>query len=249
MPEFFCHQCNTQLNSKQQWDQHLTGGKHMRAAALKLPQAVDLSAAIALSDGSYKCKFCNDFVCSGLIPLEQHVTGQKHMKNVQRATESPIQSSSSSPVKSPPLSSISVMRKVSTTETATDLSLAMVQPDGSYKCKICIDFTCTGPIPMEAHLKGKSHFKNLIRNRLVESLPFEQLNISPPNQRVDSIPNYLTVEERIEKAWKHQTICGYTYDDSFPSLSVGEKIEVLNPHFAFIGKDDPMPNFIKYLNM
>ncbi|XP_057373569.1 uncharacterized protein LOC130694513 [Daphnia carinata] len=248
MPEFFCGPCNIQLNSKFQWDQHLTGGKHMRAAALKQPQTVDLSAAIALPDGNYRCKICNDFVGSGRIPFEQHVIGQKHMKNVQRATESPIQSPSSSPLKASPLPSTPILKSVSTPETATDFSLAMVQPDGSYKCKVCVDFTCTGPIPMEAHLKGKSHLKNWNKSHLVESLPFEQLNLSSPN-RIDSIPIDSTADERVEKAWNHQTMCGYSYDECFPSLSVGEKIEVLNPHFAFIGKDDPMPNFIKYLSM
>lgn len=221
----------------------------MRAAALTQSQSVDSSAAIALPNGNYKCKTCNDFECSGFIPFEQHLIGQKHMKNIQRAKESPIQSSSSSPVKSLPLPSTPPIRKVSTPETATDASLAMVQSDGSYKCKVCVDFTCTGPIPMGDHLKGKSHLKNFNRNRPVESLPFEQLNISTPNRKIDFIPNALTVDERVDKAWRHQTICGYSYDESFPSLSVGEKIEVLNPHFAFIGKDDPMPNFIKYLSM
>ncbi|KAK4015925.1 uncharacterized protein LOC116925700 [Daphnia magna] len=249
MSEFFCGPCNIQLNSKLQWDQHLIGGKHMRAAALTQSQSVDSSAAIALPNGNYKCKTCNDFECSGFIPFEQHLIGQKHMKNIQRAKESPIQSSSSSPVKSLPLPSTPPIRKVSTPETATDASLAMVQSDGSYKCKVCVDFTCTGPIPMGDHLKGKSHLKNFNRNRPVESLPFEQLNISTPNRKIDFIPNALTVDERVDKAWRHQTICGYSYDESFPSLSVGEKIEVLNPHFAFIGKDDPMPNFIKYLSM
>lgn len=235
--------------------------------------------AVALPNGNYKCKTCNDFECSGFIPFEQHLIGQKHMKNIQRAKESPIQSSSSSPVKSLPLPSTPPIRKVSTPETATDASLAsmifsliileewivkfkffflsfslslsvlVVQSDGSYKCKVCVDFTCTGPIPMGDHLKGKSHLKNFNRNRPVESLPFEQLNISTPNRKIDFIPNALTVDERVDKAWRHQTICGYSYDESFPSLSVGEKIEVLNPHFAFIGKDDPMPNFIKYLSM
>lgn len=221
----------------------------MRAAALTQSQSVDSSAAIALPNGNYKCKTCNDFECSGFIPFEQHLRGQKHMKNIQRAKESPIQSSSSSPVKSLPLPSTPLIGKVSTPETATDASLAMVQSDGSYKCKVCVDFTCTGPIPMGDHLKGKSHLKNFNRYRLVESLPFEQLNISTPNRKIDFIPNALTVDERVDKAWRHQTICGYSYDESFPSLSVGEKIEVLNPHFAFIGKDDPMPNFIKYLSM
>ena len=43
--EFYCDPCKIQLNSKSQWDQHLTGGKHMRAVAVSQPPTVDMSAA------------------------------------------------------------------------------------------------------------------------------------------------------------------------------------------------------------
>ena len=42
----------------------------------------------------------------------------------------------------------------------------MLQPDGSYKCKVCVDFFCCGRIPMEAHLKGKPHLKNLMKKEV-----------------------------------------------------------------------------------
>jgi hypothetical protein len=45
MAEFFCAPCNIQLNSKVQWDQHVTGGKHMRAVAISQPLAIDMTAA------------------------------------------------------------------------------------------------------------------------------------------------------------------------------------------------------------
>ncbi len=101
---------------------------------------------------------------------------------------------------------------------------------------------------MQDHLNGKSHLKNL-KIFPGRKLAFEQITISAPAPKVNYRQSSLTVDERIEKAWNHQTICGYNYDDFFSNLSIERKIEELNPHFAFIGKDDPMPNFVKYLSM
>jgi hypothetical protein len=36
--------------------------------------------AVVLPDGSFKCKSCEDFVCSGRIPFEQHLVGQTFEK-------------------------------------------------------------------------------------------------------------------------------------------------------------------------
>ena len=44
MAEFYCTPCDIQLNSKSQWDQHVIGGKHMRAVKMNQSSAVDLSA-------------------------------------------------------------------------------------------------------------------------------------------------------------------------------------------------------------
>jgi hypothetical protein len=98
------------MNSKSQWDAHVIGGKHMRAVTMNQPLAVDMSAAsinsiyivcfdtsiqyvhffyiVVLPNGNFKCKSCDDFECSGHIPFEQHLTGKKHLKNVQRGKES-----------------------------------------------------------------------------------------------------------------------------------------------------------------
>jgi len=36
-------------------------------------------------DGQYKCGICGDgAIISGPLPMQQHLMGQKHMKNVQR---------------------------------------------------------------------------------------------------------------------------------------------------------------------
>ncbi len=36
---------------------------------------------VVLLDGTFKCKSCDDFACSGRIPFEQHLVGQRHLKN------------------------------------------------------------------------------------------------------------------------------------------------------------------------
>ena len=56
---------------------------------------------VALANGIFKCKICEEFKCSGNIPFEQHLAGQKHLKNVQRVKEA-TQSNPSSPARSPP---------------------------------------------------------------------------------------------------------------------------------------------------
>ncbi|XP_046638290.1 uncharacterized protein LOC124316402 [Daphnia pulicaria] len=254
MAEFYCAHCKIQMNSTSQWDAHVIGGKHMRAVTMNQPLAVDMSAAIVLPNGNFKCKSCDDFECSGHIPFEQHLTGKKHLKNVQRgkestqfntAVKSPLygQRQPTTLVHSPP-----AMKSGSLPIALADVSSALLQPDGSYKCKVCVDFTCSGPIPMQDHLNGKSHLKNL-KTFPGRKFTFEQMNISAPTPKVNYRQSSLTVDERIEKAWNHQTICGYNYDEFFSNLSIEKKIEDLNPHFAFIGKDDPMPNFVKYLSM
>ena len=96
-------------------------------------------------------------------------------------------------------------------------------------------------------MKGKTHLKNL-NNSPSRKLHFEQLTISTPASKVDYISKFLTVDKRIEKAWNHPTICGYNYDESFSTFPVKKKIDVLSPHFAFIGKDESMPDFVQYFS-
>lgn len=125
-----------------------------------------------------------------------------------------------------------------------------MQPDGiTYKCKACDDFFCSGPIPMQAHLNGKSHQKK-VKLRGSASLNGSSLAQSPIRIFTQPKQSYqIPVEERVENAWKHTTMCGYEYNDLFSQLSVNAKIEELNPHFAFISKNDPIPNLVQYLSM
>jgi len=36
------------------------------------------------SDGTLQCKVCEGFFCSGIIPMKEHIAGQKHEKNVNQ---------------------------------------------------------------------------------------------------------------------------------------------------------------------
>ena len=193
-----------------------------------------------------------------------HVASQKHLKNVLRNKESSARTSS------PDLPSTAYDDMPQSSSASEDMSNAcklyrlqntinpqnnvffclVLQPDGVYNCKVCVEFSCSGPIPMEAHLNDKPHLDNLMRSNL-KKLPLEQLTISsptlPPQPEIQLIPTI--VEKRVEKVWNHPTICGYTYDDSFSQLTTDEKIEILSPHFAFLGKEDPIPNLVKYFSM
>lgn len=102
MAEFYCAPCKVQMNSRSQWEYHEGGVKHKRAVTVSTSE-VDISAAsiheivwnmywhqynrlyffhvVVLPDGTFKCKSCDDFVCSGRIPFEQHLVGQRHLKN------------------------------------------------------------------------------------------------------------------------------------------------------------------------
>lgn len=131
----------------------------------------------------------------------------------------------------------------------------VVQTDGSYKCQLCPDFQCTGPIPMQAHLSGKQHKKKLLNNLPVKNVStLEVGNVFSSSTKLSLNPSFssgpkMSVEERVEQAWKHVAICGYEYDDSFATLSVDNKITALSSHFAFISKNDPIPSLVQYLSI
>ena len=133
------------------------------------------------------------------------------------------------------------------------------QPNGiNYKCTVCDDFICAGLIPMKAHLVGKSHQKKLkLKNfqvtGYISNHEMDNCEVAPksPDTRksliIDHPPS--TVEKRIELVWNHPTKCGYEYAVSFAELSLSDKVSALSPHFAFISKDDPIPNLAQYLKL
>lgn len=153
MNNFFCADCNTQLNSKMQWDQHLTGGKHMRAVALhnKAP-----------GDG---------------ISNQSPGTGSRTL--------------------SPDMSHAGKVFQICLHPTLNNNSFSLApDPDGvTFRCKVCPEFECKGPIPMRAHLVGVKHLKALQRQQGLlgtpsrASTPFPALEeLSTPIVAMMSLP-------------------------------------------------------------
>lgn len=88
---------------------------------------------VELPDGVFKCKSCEDFRCTGRIPFEQHLVGQKHLKNVHRRKDQ------SSPKSTSEASSLVV--KSPTLTVPTSPALAVVAANMSDACMgylICI---------------------------------------------------------------------------------------------------------------
>lgn len=103
-----CSICNTSLNSKSQWDQHISGEKHKKKAKLhevlvtSPAQSMPLLAqrpasmlqvntdaldtlAIIETKGAFRCKVCPNFLVHGIIPMRDHLKGSKHQKALQKA--------------------------------------------------------------------------------------------------------------------------------------------------------------------
>ena len=100
---------------------------------------------------------------------------------------------------------------------------------------------------MREHLNGKPHLKNI---RKKESSPTKKSRLDTmPQMPVQSTVRVLSSpEKRVDQTWRHPITCGYKDDESFSVMSLPDKIASLSPHFAFIGKDDKIPNLIHFLN-
>jgi len=138
----------------------------------------------------------------------------------------------------------------------------LMQSDGSYICGVCENFTCTGIIPLKAHLDGQKHKKNLSRqvlahgplsfeDNLARNLTSEKFEISSHQvllEKVEATPLLVqsdkTVEQRVKEVWAHPYICNYRYGISFLNLSPLSQIEALAPHFGFIGGNEMIPQLL-----
>ena len=79
-----CSICNVDTNTQTQYQIHIQGQKHLKMIHKHETEThlqTEFSANIIKSnnDGSYKCIPCN-LVCSGIIPIRQHITGKTHQK-------------------------------------------------------------------------------------------------------------------------------------------------------------------------
>ena len=104
---------------------------------------------------------------------------------------------------------------------------------------------------MRDHLIGKPHQRSVTRNKLLMESPSKKTRVDNsevhPPVKCASFQLPSSPEKRVAKAWKHPIACGYKDDDSFTLLPLEVKIAALSPHFAFISKDDKIPNLIQYL--
>lgn len=51
------------------------------------------------------------------------------------------------------------------------------------------------------------------------------------------------IEERLQSARNHSPTCNFQYDESFKSFPLVLKVKSLSSQVAFIGKDEPVPDF------
>lgn len=196
--------------------------------------------------------------------MEQHLKGKQHLKNVRNFKFESV-GASGSVSRSPPNAtsqtpSCDVDMSCASNSMPSCISWSsfgwliflflfpfcvVLRPDGKYSCTVCDSFSCTGVIPMREHLLGKSHQKALLRNPCAPSpqprkLSFECVNSAPPSAPV-------APEERLERTKLHPIKCGYTANDAFSNLPLKAKINALNPHFAFIGHNENVPNLLAFL--
>lgn len=129
--QFFCDICNVVLNSKSQFDGHMSGQKHLRIINnINNNNIISLDHDIVmLSKNEYKCVICNVFL-NGTVPVQDHLAGTFHLNKKERQNN-----------------------KITFDDNI------IIEKD-TYFCKIC-NISCTGVIPMQSHVKGISHTKKI----------------------------------------------------------------------------------------
>lgn len=79
--QFFCDICQVSLNSKHQFDSHMSGKLHLRSVNAKsLPFNLDITT---ISKSAYKCNVCN-VLLNGIVPVRDHLHGIVHFIKKER---------------------------------------------------------------------------------------------------------------------------------------------------------------------
>jgi len=100
---------------------------------------------------------------------------------------------------------------------------------------------------MNAHLAGQRHMKSIFRwEKKLEQNESQLKKLIEPEQ--ETKPQTKSVEQRVKDAWNHGTLCSFEYDQSIASLGLERQLEALNPHFAFISKDESIPELNLYFD-
>jgi len=137
--EYKCVDCNLLFNGPIPLEQHMKGNVHLinKKTSLLEDLIFQNNKIIKVNNQQYECTVC-DVLINGLIPLDQHLKGQKHLKKNKHPKPDLI-----------------------TIQNDGIFEVGELQ----YKCTVC-NALINGPIPLEQHLKGVNHSKNKMQSEL-----------------------------------------------------------------------------------
>ena len=188
------------------------------ASADSAEEAIDVSTEQELNELDhqstlFRCRNC-DVVRRGRAQMSTHLNSKKHRKIVDPGSQ-------------PAESSVS---RFDLNEAANRCEAFLVPANAGsegkktqYKCPDCCNFKCSSALKLLAHFESENHLKSVCSG--------------------DNSNAVTSVEERLQAARNHSFTCGFQYHESFPKFPLNMKVSVLGPHLAFIGKDEPVPDF------
>jgi len=247
-PNFFCEVCNIQLNSENQYATHVQGQKHLKRTSLLPPRNdvikeelqepsfaddVDMELEEAFSTFSdqpkiFRCPVCIDFVTSDPLMSKQHSESVEHENNLKREVGIFLQDRV-------PIESCFKPFAVAD-ETSTEASLHNERK--LFKCFDC-NITRRSRIQLSAHFNSKMHRRTSFPPSTICSDTIAETQLPPIDIEIPAMP---PIEERLQTARNHSFTCGFHYHDSFTKFPLELKIDLLSSHFAFIGKNEPIPD-------
>ncbi|KAK3888237.1 hypothetical protein Pcinc_007695 [Petrolisthes cinctipes] len=152
--------------------------------------ALRSGVVVAHMDGPVKTMTCTicDIVCTGDVPMRQHIQGEAHMKKIRRqeaestndyasgrtgSAELGIRAASVCPSSiTPVLPKVEGLLHEDCLQDAISKGVVKQADDGDPSHLMCVvcNAICTGEEPMRQHIKGKSHHKKLRVRRMSPSL-------------------------------------------------------------------------------
>ncbi|KAK4317248.1 hypothetical protein Pmani_011662 [Petrolisthes manimaculis] len=147
--------------------------------------ALRSGVVVAHMDGPVKTLTCSvcDIVCTGDVPMRQHIQGEAHMKKIRRqeaestsdyasgrtgSAELVIKAENVCPAfLTPVLPKAEGMLHEDCLQDAISKGIVKEADDGDLSHLMCVvcNAICTGEEPMKQHIEGKSHHKKL-RNQV-----------------------------------------------------------------------------------
>lgn len=246
-PNFFCTVCNIQLNSENQFTTHVQGQRHLKRVSLLSPQKklvkedqavqsftedLDFEYEETFSTFSdqpklFRCPVCISFVTSDPLQSKQHSESAEHLESLKREVGIFLQNRV-------PIDSC-FETSVNEEDTSADGSLNHERR--SLKCSDC-HITRRS----RASLLTRSNSKMHQRTSSASSGVCDDGTMSPSWIDIE-VPPIPPVEERLQIVRDHSSTRGFHYNNSFAKFPLPLKIGLLSSHLAFIGKDEPIPDF------